>query len=528
MEFDTLGEFLKEITAKYCSKTALSFAQVKYSYQDLNDNVLRVSHWLREKGFEKGDRVAIWSQNRPEWAIAFFATVSLGGVVVGIDDFLPLHEAFYILKDCSAKYLFISSRHLEEFKKVYLDLTALKTVISFDQVEDNFIHNWLDLQQEVSIQQISSEVFPQDLACLIYTSGTTAKAKAIMLQHRNLLANLRQIAAVWQLKSNDKFLSILPLSHTFELTAGLLFPLYFGAEVFYPLTRDIRQILKQLKAEAITIVMIVPAILRLLRNMLLKEIKFFKVLDFLISINAKLPSPLTILNIRKKVFPNLHYFICGGAPVSCRLLVELKSFGFEVLQGYGLSEASPVVAVNTPEANRLGSVGRPLPGLEVKIANDGEILVKGENVMSGYYNDEELTKDTLKDGWLHTGDLGYIDSKGFLWVVGRKKNLIVDERGRNIYPEEIEEMLKLSPFIKDACVIGVKSQYGEKITAIILPEASSSQHDIEKIIAEQIQVINKKLPAFKQIKNYRLVTELPYTSTRKVRRSLLKDIIKKT
>jgi long-chain acyl-CoA synthetase len=529
MEFETLAQFLDEISNSFSHKSFCSYGEKSYSYKELKEFSICLSHWFISCGLNKSDRIAIWSQNRAEWVITFFGAISAGGVVVGVDDYLPLHEAYYILKDCEARFLFISSKHINDVKKFYFDLPNLKKIVCFDGNEEELFLNFWQEINSIDKNKQPLQISPSDLAVLIYTSGTTGKLKAIMLNHKNLIANLRQIVSRWKLEKEDKFLSILPLSHVFELTAGLLFPLYFGIEIYYPTSKNIRQIFKEVKEKEPTIILVVPAILRLLRNQIIKNIKYKKLLNLLAVLNSRLVKPIRFLNIKKKIFPKLKFFVCGGAPISKKLLIELKTLGFEILYGYGLSEASPVVSVNIPEENKIGSTGKPLPGIEVAIKNSniGEILVKGENVMLGYYKNEDLTEETIKEDWLYTGDLGYIDRDGFLWVIGRAKNVIVDEKGRNIYPEEVEELLKTSPLVKDACIVGIKSEEGEKILAVIVPEAEIvNLKEKEELIGKEISKINKLIPSYKKIQNYKIIEEMPYTSTRKVRRGLLKQMLK--
>lgn len=545
---DTIVGLFLETTQKFKDRIAIEMTSEEKEevifYFQIRDRVERICEILRNWKIEKGTFVGILSENRPEWVYAYFSILAIGGVVVGIDINLKPQEILFILQHAEIKIIFVSKNGyslISGIKKQYL----LERIICFDDLEEEGIYLISQILKKVSPITSFEKVSPQDLAMLVYTSGTTGNPKAVMLNHKNITSNIEMIQQLFKWNRYDNFLSLLPLSHMFELTCGMLTPFFSGARITYINSLRPDYILDTMYRKKVTYVMVVPGILRLIRLEILKQIKQFSLkkkmffyLGFIICMLLRLLN----INFGKIVFRKIHrrfgyqfrFFVSGGAPLSPFIIWWFDVLGINVLQGYGLTEASPVVSVNTPLENRIGSVGKPLPGVEVKIENnlkEGELLVKGENVMLGYYKSPEETKNTLRDNWLFTGDIATIDSHGFIYILGRRKNVVVLETGLKVYPEELEEELLKSPLIRDACVIG-KREFGfseEKVYALIVPNEEylglnfdRDSEKIEELIDKEIKSLNGRLATYKNIRGFELRKELPKTATKKIKKEIVK------
>jgi long-chain acyl-CoA synthetase len=385
-----------------------------------------------------------------------------------------------------------------------------------------------------------------DAAVITFTSGTTGSAKGVVTTFGNLLYQIRSFRSVMQNDAHCSAVSILPLSHLFELTAGFLGLLYGGGSICYVNTLMPDDIVAAMRQQQITCMVTVPLFLKLLANAVRREIaKLPRLRRRLIALALRV-SPSLPLKIRRRAFSKIHrrfggkleYFVSGGAPLDEVTMQFFDSIGLPVYQGYGLAEASPVITTNGPLANRTGSVGKPLPGIELRIDQDngGEILTRGPHVMRGYFGDPVLTQEMKdSDGWLHTGDLGYIDNDGFLFVSGRKKNIIVLGSGKKVQPEEIEDVLFEHPFIQEGCIVGAIARKGllagsEEVCAIaVASEAAIRQcaNDSANILNELRSIIQQRsaqLAPCKRPTRIVLRTEpLPRTSSRKVRRHSLRE-----
>ncbi|MGE4357371.1 MAG: long-chain fatty acid--CoA ligase, partial [Candidatus Omnitrophota bacterium] len=497
----------------------------------------------------KKPAIGILSENRPEWVYAYFAILAIGGVVVGIDVNLKPQEVLFILQHAEIKTLFVSKNVFPLVSEIK-PLSSLEKIISFDYTEDKNIlclSDFLNRDKKDS-KFIYPSISADDLAMIVYTSGTTGKPKAVMLSHGNISSNIEMIHRIFKWDWRDNFLSLLPLSHMFELTCGLLAPFSSGAKVTYIGSLRPDYILETMQKEKVTYVMVVPGILRLIRMEILKQIKQFslqKKFFFYLCFGICAVFRVLNFNLGKIIFRKIHqrfgkhlkFFVSGGAPLSPFIIWWYDVLGISVLQGYGLTEASPVVSVNTPSENRIGSVGKPLPGIEVKIENDleeGEVLVKGKNVMLGYYKNPEETEIALRDNWLYTGDIGSIDSHGFLYILGREKNVIVLESGLKVYPEELEEELLKKPIIREVCIIG-KKEFGypeEKVYALIVPNEEYLGLTIEKdgekikeLLEKEIKALNERMAVYKHIRGFEIRKELPKTATRKIKKELVKNTL---
>jgi len=544
---ETIVELFLNSTEKYKDKISLQkfFEDEKKEifYFEVRENVEKIIFWLKNQNLEKGTHIGIYSENRPEWVYAYFGILGIGGVVVGIDVNLKPQEVLFILQHAEIKIIFVSQNALPNLLKIKAQ-TNLEKIICFDDIEEKEVISLSELLKEKHFPFSYPEISPQDLAMLVYTSGTTGNPKAVMLSHKNITSNIKMILQVFQWDQRDNFLSLLPLAHIFELTCGFLTPFSQGARITYVDSLKPENILKIMQKTKVTFMMVVPGILRLFRLEILKEIRklsLTKKAIFYICFFICAFFRIFNLNLGKILFRKIHrqfgkikYLVSGGAPLSPFLIWWFDVLGINILQGYGLTETSPVVSVNLPLENRIGSVGKPLPGVKVKIKDnleEGEILVKGENVMLGYYKNPQETERVLKDGWLYTGDIGKIDSHGFLYILGREKDVIVLQSGLKVYPEELEEELLKSPFIRDVCIIG-KRKWGEseeKVHALIVVNEetlglslSSAREKIREIIGKEIKNLNSRISVYKRIDSFELREELPKTATKKIKKELIR------
>ncbi|HEY8500389.1 MAG TPA: AMP-binding protein [Clostridia bacterium] len=498
----------------------------------------------------KNAMVAVLSENRYEWCLTYLSVVNGVGVIVPLDKELPENEIASLLQRSGAKAVITSADYLDSLMIIKNNLPSLKYVISMDNKEDEngvlSIQKLIDRGQQLigegNRDYIDAEIDPEIINMLIFTSGTTDTSKGVMLSHKNICHDIMAVSQLIYADHRDSILSILPLHHTYECTAGFLTILYLGISIGF--CEGLRHISKNIQEYKPTLLMSVPLILESVYEKIVKKAKkehSYKKLKFGLFI-APLLKNLGI-DIRRKLFHevheslggNLRIIISGAAALNPKVSKALRAMGFNLLQGYGLTECSPIVSVNRLELYKDGSVGFPLAGVEVKIDNPGkdkigEILVKGDNVMLGYYKNKEATDDVLKDGWLYTGDFGYIDKDGFLFITGRKKNVIVTKNGKNIYPEDIELYLNRSEYIKESLVYGIDSEDGEEtiVCAQIVPNmeviieqfgCAPEKEELEKIIKNEVKKVNKKLSNYKKIKHFDIrEEEFEKTTTKKIKR----------
>lgn len=541
-ELNNIGdiiEFLEKINKKYGSQIALQIKDGKgyrrVSYLELGNRTIDVSSTLIKLGVQKGDRVAIISENRPEWVIAFFGIISCGAIGVPLDNKLKEKELTYILNDSEVEYIFAS----QKFVKVIKNLPAhIKKIILLDEeeVDDDFLS--IGKLKYVEGEPKNRHIELEDTAVIVYTSGTTGNPKGVELTYRNLFFQIFSFSKLLKYGKGDNFLSILPLNHTLSLTCNLLSPLFGGACITFLGSIKPTEIIAVMKETKTTIMIVVPLILQMFYNSIMKEVnkspEYIKKL-FLWSLKV---SKIFGNNIRKILFRKLHNrfggrlrcFISGGAPLDTEIATNFQLMGIPVLQGYGLTETSPVISTNTLRRNRVGSVGKPLPGVKVKICDTGEIATQGPHVMKGYFKNALHTLEVIKDGWFHTGDVGEIDKDGFLYIKGRIKNLIVTAGGKKIHPEEVEEEILKSIYIKEICVIGKKGRKGgEEVYAIVVPDyemLKGTDDEIRKIIDEQIKKYGDNLADYKRIVDFEIwQEELPKTSSGKIRRKEVLEML---
>jgi long-chain acyl-CoA synthetase len=499
---------LENSAKKFSWRKCLISDNAAYSFHRLSRESSRLAFALKEKlGIKKGDRVAILMKNSPEFIIAFFAILKTGAVCVPLNIFLTFKELKYILKDCRTRLLISSSEFLNvldealpEKQKGINDLLNLERVILTDKKTDKFLY-WQELLKDLphSCGDGHLDIKPDDLAVLIYTSGTTGLPKGVMLSHNNLYSNVIASLQDLEITHRDRFLLILPMFHSFTLTVCILVPICAGARIIIiKSVKPFQKVLRSILLNRITIVVGIPHLYDILKNLALP--------------------PILQQLLRVKLC------ISGAAPLSPQTLEAFneKFKKISLLEGYGLTEASPVVSLNPLRGVRkVGSIGLPVPGVKVKVVREdeseaateeiGELIVNGPNVMLGYLNLPEETKKVIKGGWLFTGDMARIDSDKYIYIAGRKKEMIITH-GMNIYPLEIENVLKLHPKIKEVAVVGKKDKSrGEVPVAFIVLRKDCSAQDREIIDYCKGRLANYKIPRWIEFRE-----DLPKTPTGKI------------
>ena len=487
----------------------------------------------------KGKKIAVISENRYEWCLAYLAVACGVGVIVPLDKALPANELESLIIRSGVEAIFYSKKYDEIMKDIkQRKTTDLRYYISMDLKEredgvlsqKEFVEKGKALIKEGDKRFLEAKINNEEMGIMLFTSGTTAMSKAVMLSHKNICSNLMDIASVLKLDTNDTLLSLLPLHHTFECTVGFLYPMYVGSSVAY--CEGIRYIAKNIKEYQITAMISVPALYENMYRRLIKTIKKKGKLQEVEKI-IKLTSMLSKvgLDFRKKMFKEIHdefggklrLMVNGAAALDYETEKGFGDLGFKIVQGYGLTETSPVISAGTDFEQKIGSVGKVFPSVKVKIVNKdengiGEVYVKGPNVMLGYYQNEEATKEVFDKEWLKTGDLGYIDKKGFLFLCGRKKSVIVLKNGKNVFPEEIENVINRTEGIKESFVYGRPEPDDEldlrlcaKIVydKAIMQEAYgiSTEEEISNKIWELIKELNKTMPPYKYIKEITVTEE---------------------
>ena len=511
-----------------------------YTYRQLGALAAAASRDLAAGGVAKGTPVALLCENRPEWATAYFAIHAVGAVCVPIDARLTAGEIRSILHRSRAPLLLVSKALLPTAREAAGPRSppAVATV-------ENLVAKADGRTGDASARDVGGPAGPEDVAVLSFTSGTTGASKAIVLTHRNIASNVAAGVRRMNVSAEDRLVSILPLNHLFEQTGGLLVPLAVGASVTYPGSLNPRTLLEAMRAARATIVLTVPAMARLLRKRILSALEtgarwrrhLFGASRGVSRVAERAGLPLGRLlfgRVHRAFGGHLRFFISGGAPLDPRLGRFFMDLGLPILEGYGLSETAPIVSCNTLAEHALGSVGKPLPGVEVRIGGAGgsgggvgEVLVRGPNVMQGYFEDADATAEVLRDGWLATGDLGRLDRRGYLYIVGRLKDVIVGESGKNVYPAEVEAVIGSCPHVRDACVLGLAREDAlartEEVVAVVVaneeafgPGDTGAQADILR------REIREACAALADYKRPRLLAvwpgDLPRTTTLKVRK----------
>jgi long-chain acyl-CoA synthetase len=524
----------------------------RVSYKQLHDYVIRFGKSLFEIGIKERDHIAVISENRIQWSMTYFTSMCFNMVIIPIDKNLNHNEILNIIHESEAKAIVFSDGFEPLMKEKRDSLLNLKYYINMDSKEHK--DGILSMTKMIEKQSASIEklpfVNPDVMAEIIFTSGSLGRAKGVMLTQKNIASNLMAMTSMIQIIPEDRFLSVLPIHHKYECTCGLLCPLYAGASAHY--ARSLKTVVDDLQKVKATILLGVPLLYDKMFKKIYKGIQEDKLKSVIV------PPLISLTNIfesfgwkssKKLIFKELHHkfgghirlFIAGGAAPDPKVAKGLRELGFNFVQGYGLTETSPIVALNRLYSFKDNAAGLPLPGLDIKINNPneagiGEIYIKGSSVMLGYYKNQKLTDEAFDDGWFKTGDIGYFDEDGFLHINGRQKNVIISKSGENVFPEEIEDILNRNPFVQESMVYGEQDEKHTEIIAVqIVTDAEAFIEYSEKnkvkitpelvndIIGEAVKETNKELPAFKQIRKFYVRdSEFEKTTTQKIKRYLVK------
>jgi long-chain acyl-CoA synthetase len=537
-------------TRKNAAKIALQYKKngrwVPITYEELRADVELIACGLAGLRLQPvSGKLAIIGDNRPEWAVSYLAAACTGIVCVPIDKDLKETEVHNIICLSGAQALICDDKHMDMILAIKPKIPELGIVINMDETRSiDGIMSFSQLKIRGHERRASGKndfeeriVLPDQLLSILFTSGTMGNSKGVMLTHRNVACNLVDALKWVDLRSEDRFLSVLPIHHSYECTDGFLLALHLGATTSY--AENLRRIAENMTETGTTAVLGVP----ILWHAIYKKIEAGMAEKGIRKINAakKLAAfaENTLgLNIRRLLFSKVHakfgghlrILISGGAAVDPSVAKGFRELGIVFLQGYGLTESAPIIAVNRNAAFRDDAAGLPLPSVEVKIAEDGEILARGPNIMPGYYNNPDATRDALEDGWLHTGDLGFLDADGFLYIQGRKKSVIVTPAGKKIYPEEVEGEILKSPYVSECIVFGRAADnpgQEEEVEAIVVPDREHpafrgiAAPDIERLLKKEVRDRCYKLASFKRITKITVRhEELEKTTTKKIKRYL--------
>lgn len=531
----TIPEMVETSCEKYKDNTAFLIPRAnriyELSYGQVLEYVKRLGRHLKDMGLGKGDHIAILGENRPEWGITYFSVAWIGATAIPLDARASIDSWKFILKFSSAKAIILSGSYLSDIQSIAGELDELRHLI----VMENFGEIYNKYSSGVGMDNVS----PTDLLQVLFTSGTTGDPKGVMLTHRNVMSNVDDIYRSIELIPQDRMFSVLPIHHSYECTGGLLTPLYNGMSVFYARSLKPNEMTEDLRNSEPTIWLNSPLILEKLYQRIDKELsnqKGFKKL-----ITNVLPKKSLGNRIKERLgLQRMRLIVCGGAALPAWVSKGLDELGFPIIQGYGLSEAAPLITVNPPSNPKNESAGMVIPSDEAEIKDidsegNGEIVAKGPNIMKGYYKNESATEEVLTpDDWLLTGDVGYFDEEGYLYITGRKKFLIVTRGGKNVFPEELEEKLTKSAYIEEALVF---SPDDENIQAIIYPNIDEVKHKLESLdkelsdenewefIKQEVRHINENLETYKRIRHFAIRhEEFPKTTTRKIKRHLFRGI----
>jgi len=525
----------KEYSNRVMSKIKRGGVWREYTFGEVLGYVRKIAEYLKENGIKKGDFVALVSENRPEWGWGYLAIQWAGGTVIPLDARLTDVERRFLMDFAGVKGVICSRDYLMEMEEAKKEL-KFDFILSMEDLDKIF-------EKYEGIDRV--EVDSEDLAEILFTSGTTGSPKGVMLTHKNIMSDLEGLYQIIDVDENDVFFSILPLHHVYECTGGFLAPIYVGASVAYASSLRPNVMLEEMREIRPTVWLTVPLVLEKIYQKILKTLNEQKgVKKVLINLMKTFAKERLSKRIKASLgLDRVRYVVSGGAALPDWVSKGLEDLGFPILQGYGLSETSPILTLNPPHSPRNKSVGLPIPGVEIRLfevneRGEGEIAAKGPMVMKGYYKNEKATKEVFYDGWFLTGDIGYFDEDGYLYITGRKKAVIVTKGGKNIYPEEIENKLTESPYIEEVLVFGaINPETGEEVQALVYPnldEVRSIAHKMGKVpdddfiyelISKEIERLSKDLAPYKRIKRFALrYEEFPKTTTRKIKRHLFEGV----
>ena len=555
MKYTDLKDMLKQTGEAYGDRPAYIFKTEEkgkfrtITHKEFRNEINALGTVLINMGL-KDKRIAIISENRYEWELSYLAIASGVGVVVPLDKSLPDNELESLILRSQVEAIIYSSKYdtimgtLRDKKN-----TNLKYFISMDLGENTqgiysekaLIEKGKKILNEGDSTYLNAEIDADKMGIMLFTSGTTAMSKAVMLSHKNLVTNVMDITQRFDLTEEDRFLSFLPLHHVFECTVGFLYPISIGGSIAF--CEGVKHMADNIKEFGITAMISVPAVFDIIYRKVMKAIekkgklqnleKGKKISNLLLKVKIDLRKQL-FKEVHESLGPKLRLVVTGGAALDPETEKGFNDLGFDVEQGYGLTETAPVIAAETPKCRRLGSIGKKFPSVEVKIDNPdeegiGELMAKGPSIMLGYYENEEATKDALDaDGWFHTGDLARIDKDGFIYISGRKKSVIVLNNGKNVFPEEIETLLNKVEGIKESFVYEKKEADGDvKVCVKIVYDKQlikelyniEGEEKIKEFLWEKVKDVNRLMPKYKYVREMIISEEeLIKTTTLKIKR----------
>lgn len=555
MKFTDLKDMLKQSGKAYGDRPAYIFKTDKegefrtITHKEFRDEINALGTALVKMGL-KDKRIAVISENRYEWELAYLSVATGTGVVVPLDKALPENEVESLILRSQVEAIFYSSKYDEVMDKLRIKKnTNLKYFISMDLEENTngiysqkaLVEKGKNLLAEGNREFLDAKIYPDQMGIMLFTSGTTAMSKAVMLSHKNIVTNVMDIIQRFDLTEEDRLLSFLPLHHVFECTVGFLYPMSIGACLCF--CEGVKHMADNIKEFKITAMISVPAVFDIIYRKVMKSIekkgkletvkKGKKISQLLMKVKIDVRKQL-FKEIHENLGPDLKLVVTGGAALDPETEKGFNDLGFDVEQGYGLTETAPVIAAETPKCRKLGSIGKKFPSVEVKI-NDpdedgiGELLAKGPSVMLGYYENEEATKEALDpDGWFHTGDLARIDKDGYIYISGRKKSVIVLNNGKNVFPEEIEALLNKVEGIKESFVYEKKEEDGDiKVCVKIVYDKElikelyniDGEENIRDFLWNKVKEVNSLMPKYKYVKEMIITEEeLIKTTTLKIKR----------
>ena len=510
---DTIPSLLAGAVERFDRHPALlikpAFRTRKWRYRDLGDQVPRVARALVDRGLERGDRVIIWAVNRPEWAIGFLAATHAGLIGVPLDVRSADDFATKVVEQTEPKLILASRQTEAAARRLGLPVVLIETLPDLARR-----HEALP----------PADVGPDDLLVVMFTSGTTGDPKGVMLTHRNVASNARTLIDVFPFGPDERLLSVVPLSHMFGLTCDLLAPLAAGKTVVYPVSRQPAVLVRTFREFKVTMFLIVPQGLRLLSNAVERKVDAsgkrsqFERLHALAPRLPRFARRLLFRPVLSQFGGRLRTFAVGASALEPELAHRWAHMGIDCLQGYGATEMSPVISFTRPSRNRIGTVGEAIPGVEIRIADDGEVIVRGPNRFAGYWRNEEATAAVIDaDGWYHTGDIGELDADGYLTLRGRKKDMIVLADGQNVYPDDVEAVLARDVRLRDASVVGFAADgSGPRVHAVLLLDDPAQAEPI-------VRDANSSLAGHQQIRGWSVWPhdDFPRTPSLKVKKRLV-------
>lgn len=563
IEITDLKDMLNKTKELYGSKIAYKIKKengdyINYTHKQVRDMIDCLGTALIDMGL-KNKRIAVIGGNSCEWEIAYLSIVCGTGIVVPLDKSLPENELKSLIERSEVEAIFFEQKYEEILEKMkYAGVGNLKHLISMNILEhkdgiysqNELIEAGRKMIENGDKRFINAKINPEEMNMMLFTSGTTSASKVVALSHKNICSNLMDIASILDVNSDDVFLSVLPIHHVFECTVGFLFSLYKGAQTVF--CDGLRHIIDNLNEYHVSVMACVPAIyesiFKIVRKNLDKEGKLEEILQ-----NEEKYKDAT-MEKKKQVFKEIHdmlggnirLFISGAAALDKDIEQRYRNLGLNLVQGYGLTETSPVVGMGNKKFYKVGSIGKSVPSVEAKIVDAGEdgmgeLIVKGPSIMLGYYGNEQATKESIKDGWFYTGDLAKIDDEGYIFICGRKKSVIVLKNGKNIFPEEMENLVNRIEGVKESFIFGkvmsddkddikisVKIVFDREIIKDVYKVRGDDQ-EVFEILTSKVKEINKTMPKYKAIRNV-MITEKPLikTTTNKIKRQANLDEIEKS